>query len=387
MKDLPNSFIVAILKAIFWFFPTQKQKIIFCNFNGKGIGDNPKYICNEIIRQKLPYDLVWLTKDKRNLPEIVRSVPFFSYKAIYEVSTAKVIVNNVKNGLPYIKKKGQYVIQTWHGEVALKLVEGENEKELSKSYVSKSKKDSKQTDIILAGSLFDYNLIRSAFWYDGKILKTGMPRNDIFFKSSDSIKRRLKNAIGVSEDVKVVMYAPTFRDNGDVTCYDLDQNRLIRVLTRKTGKAWVLLLRMHPNVNVSRLTMPSNNGLINVSTYPDPQELILISDLLITDYSSISIDAIINKVPVIIYASDLEKYRKGRGLRPLYFELPFQHTQSNEELMAAIENFDRQAYWQQANQFMTEKVVSFDDGHASEQVVKIITHVIDGVSCAKELLH
>ena len=108
--------------CLFRLLPLSEKKIIVNNYNGKGYGDNAKYIVDEIRRQQLPYDLVWIVEDGKSieLPDGIRKVRMWSLRCIYELSTAKIIISNVKNYLPFLKRSSQYYIQTWHGPVPFK---------------------------------------------------------------------------------------------------------------------------------------------------------------------------------------------------------------------------------------------------------------------------
>ena len=162
-------------------FPVR-NKIVFLNFWGRGYGDSPKYIAEEIIRQNLPFEMVWLVYDMScEIPDRIKKVKYYSLKSRIELATARVIISNVKGGLQFRKKKSQYYIQTWHGGFGVKFIEKEIENSLSPQYVSSSKHDSSITDLILSGSEFQTKVIKDAFWYDGEIFKKGVPRNDIFF--------------------------------------------------------------------------------------------------------------------------------------------------------------------------------------------------------------
>ncbi|MBQ3849140.1 MAG: CDP-glycerol glycerophosphotransferase family protein, partial [Clostridia bacterium] len=105
-----------LLHGILYLFPISKDKVVFANFLGRGMGGSPKYIAEEMLRQDLPYDMVWLVSDTSvTLPSGIRPVKMFSLRGRYELATAHVIINNVKHKLPFKKKKAQYYIQTWHG--------------------------------------------------------------------------------------------------------------------------------------------------------------------------------------------------------------------------------------------------------------------------------
>ena len=362
-----------IIAKNYFYHSRIENKIVFANFNGKGYGDNPKYIAEEIINQGLPYDLVWLTRNTSEpMPTRVRKVFFYSIKAAKELSTAKIIINNVKNGLPYIKKKNQYYIQTWHGSFALKYVEKELGEYLSKNYEKKSIKDSKYTDLLLSGCTLDSNVFKESFWYSGEILEKGLPRNDIYFRPSNKIVSKIKNLLNVPNDVKIALYAPTFRDDWSIDAYNLDVDLLRKTLERKTSEKWSVVIKLHPNISWGTMKPNYSENIIDGSKISDSQELFLSSDLLITDYSSVTYDFAIMHKPVFLFATDLDRYAKSRGLRPEYYDLPFALCQSNQELCESIMKTNFNEYVEESDRFFKYTIHSFDDGHASETVVERI---------------
>lgn len=357
------------------------NKIVFINFNGRGYGCNPKYIAEEILRQNLPYDLVWLVSDlSMHIPDRIRKVIFNSIEAIRELSTAKVIITNVKNALPFVKKPDQFLIMTWHGDGGLKYIEKDAEDKLSPQYIAASKENSAITDLILAGSEMGFDEIRRAFWYDGKILKSGLPRNDIFFNSTLETKSQIKANLGIPNSNQVILYAPTFRDNPAISLdvYKLDCNKLLEVMAKRFGGEWTALIRFHPNIARSNafgaLFTPSSN-ILDVTQYPDIQELIVASDVLISDYSSVISDFTISHKPVFIFAKDIDTYPEERGLKPIYFDLPYAINKTEEELFKCIESFDATVAESKAGKYL-DYLRSYDDGHAAERVVEVIKSVI-----------
>ena len=371
--DAFKSFLGWIVNMFFYLFPTQK-KVVFINFAGRGYGDSPKYISEEILRQSLPYDLVWLCYEMNNtFPDGIRKVKFYSLKSRYELATARVIISNTKGRLPYRKKSSQYYIQTWHGGFGVKYIEKDAEQYLSKKYVRDSKYDSSITDLILSGSEFQTRVIQDSFWYNGEIFKKGVPRNDIFFNRSEKAVKNLKKLYGFNENTKIVLYAPTFRDDDNIDAYKLNASMLLHALRKRTGGEWKLIIRLHPKVAGISHIFKYDNDVINGSVYADSQELLVFSDLLITDFSSTMMDFGIMKKPVLLFITDLEDYvKKCRGIRPLFYQLPFELSKSNEELCCAIMKFDANSYLHRLNTFMDRYYHSYDDGHASEYVVERI---------------
>lgn len=350
---------------------SKQRKIVFVNFEGRGYGDSPKYIADEILRQSLPYDLVWLVYDmKESFPVGIRTVKYYSFKSRYELATARIIISNTKVRLPYLKKKRQYYIQTWHGGFGVKFIEKDAEQYLPKQYVKDSKYDSSITDLILSGSDFQTKVIQDSFWYNGEIFKKGVPRNDVFFNCSDGDICQLRIKYGFDTKCKIVIYAPTFRDDDSVDAYHLDAVSLLKILNNKTGENWKLIIRLHPRIAGLSHIFDYDNDIIDGSGIADSQELLVMSDLLITDFSSMMMDFGIMKKPVILFITDLEEYvQKCRGIRPLFYQLPFQLCKSNEELCQAVIKFDVVDYRERLKAFMDEFFLSYDDGHASEHVV------------------
>jgi len=361
---------------IFYFFAIQKNKIVLINFNGKGYGCNPKYIAQEILKRGLEYDVVWFVKDmNEEFPIGIRKVLIGRIKAMYEVATAKIIITNVKNDLHLLKKRGQYIIQTWHGSYSSKFLEKEAVNTLSPNYISESQKNSKQTNLFLSNSRILSKCYRESFWCDCEIMECGFPRNDMLFvKNSDEEIKRIKRTLGLNDEDKIVMYAPTFRDNGNTKAYGIDCSGVLETL-EKLGGNWYLLIRMHPNVSKTKYLFDFNEKIINVSDYTDMQELLLVSDILITDYSSTVFEFSAMNKPTYIFATDIEEYQQMRGLKEDFFDMPFPICINNRELLETLNEYTVESGKDAAVQFM--KIFGgVDNGTASQQVVDRIIAVI-----------
>ena len=359
------------------------QKIVFVNFMGKGYGCNPKYIAQEILRQNLPYDLVWLVNDLNEpMPAKIRKVLYSSADSVYELATAKIIVSNTKNLLPFPnKKQGQYFIMTWHSGSNFKKVEKDTEETLSPAYVRESKINSQLTDLMLTNTQEQFDEMRRAFWYRGEILKCGLPRNDIFFNYDAKIISRIRKSLNVPAGNKIIMYAPTFRDNPAVfgKIYNFNAKNLLQTVEKKFGDKWSLLVRLHPNISWVKLSenfFDSSENIINATNYPDMQELIVASDILISDYSSVIYDFMLSGKPVFIFAKDFDTYPKERGFKQTYFNLPYKVNRTEDELLDCIKIFDAKDLAPAIKKFM-DIVKPFDTGHASEAVVARIKTVIE----------
>jgi len=363
------------LPALMLPLPVKSNKVVFINFDGRGYGCNPKYIAEEILRRSLPWDLVWLVENPDEcVPKGIRKATFGNRQGIFEVATAKVIVTNVKTDLHLIKKRNQYVIQTWHGSYGAKLVEKEAEEKLPSGYIRESKRNSRQTDLVLSNSEAMTRLIKESFWYDGEILECGLPRNDMLFSPDAEKVAKIKAELGLSRETKLVLYAPTFRDGGSMDAYGLDCEAILEKL-RSGGEDWRILTRLHPNVCTAQSPFPENEYIINATHYPDIQELLLASDILITDYSSTPFEFAAMGKQVYIFATDIASYQTQRGLKDDFFTTPYPVNTTNEELLKQIDLYSPELEAEQAAKFMA-CFGGADKGNAAQKVVDHIEQVV-----------
>lgn len=364
------------INRVFWIissmFPIQNNKIVICNYYGRGFSDNAKYIAMECIKRNLNYDIVWLVSSMEKnteFPRNIRLVKYGTVSAIKELATAKIWIDNSRKNYYTRKRKNQLYIQTWHGGIALKKIEKDAENSLNKSYVKFAKKDSKNANVFISNSKFNTNMYKSAFWYDGEVLECGVPRNDLFFNNIKETSDKIKSFFNIGDDKKIIMYAPTFRKDNNLEVYKFDYEKCIEEFNKKFSEEYVMLIRLHPNVfHKSEELKFNSDNVLNASFYPDMQELLVATDILITDYSSSMFDFMLTKKPCFIYASDIKDYNDDRGF---YFELenlPFVISKTTEEMINNIKSFDKEIYLQKVDRFL-KKQGCIDDGNASRRVV------------------
>lgn len=373
--DIIYALRTSVLKYLFYLCRVRKEKIVFINFNGRGFGCNPKYIALELLERNAGYNLVWLVdKEEEPMPKGIRKVLYSSVRALYEVATAKVIVTNVKNDLRLIKKKEQYVIQTWHASFGSKAVEAQAADKLSARYIEESKRNSAQTDLFLSNSRMMSECYRKAFWCECEIMEGGLPRNDVLFNAKVARIDQIRASLNLSDRNHYVLYAPTFRDDGSTEAYGIDCLGILDALNNEEQK-WQLLIRMHPNVGKIDGIFPEHEDIVDVTSYPDMQELLLISDILITDYSSTVFEFAAMGKQSYVVALDLDEYQRLRGLTPEFFQLPNTICRTNAELLKEMQKYTPEGAKASAEHFM-KMVGGVDDGHASERVADRIEQVI-----------
>ncbi len=360
-----------------WIHPIQKNKIVITSYFGKGYGDNGKYIVEELLRdgKKGEYDIVWVVSDMNaQMPDGVRKVLTRTNQAIYEEATAKIWIDNARKSECVRKRKGQYYIQAWHGDIAFKKIENDAYSALSANYVRNAINDSKMADLFVSGNAWMTEKYKSSFWYNGEVAKCGYPRRDILYRGEE-LTDKIKQNLNISSKAKILLYAPTFRKNNgevDLSVYNLDWNGVLSALSKRFGGEWKGLVRLHPNISAYSKDLNIPENIIDVTGYPDMQELMLISDVCISDYSSSLFEFAVTKKPAFIFATDIELYKKDRDLYFTFDEIPFAVSESNNELISAISNFDDEKYNKEHFEFYNEKLGMYKEGNASKYIADVI---------------
>ncbi|MBC1212497.1 CDP-glycerol glycerophosphotransferase family protein [Listeria booriae] len=357
----------------FWLFPIQQRKIVVSTHYGRGFSDSPKYIVAELLKQK-SLDIVWLVKkgEEANLPEGIRGVRYGTKQALKELATAKIWLDNCRQVQSPPKRRGQIYLQTWHSPMRLKKIEKDAEKKLPASYIDRAKRDGKNCDYMLAGSTFSKQMYQNAFWFSGEVLPAGTPRCDILLNNRDSIDEKVRAYFQAGADTKFILYAPTFRKTADTSIYIREFSDLRRAAKKRFGGKWKVLVRLHPNVAYLANDMVYDEYVLNATAYPDIQELLYSTDLLITDYSSCMFDMAISGKKSMLYTPDLSEYISKE--RDLYFkieELPFSISKTMSELVNKVLQFDEGEYQQELASFNKE-IGLFETGTAAKEVAQKI---------------
>jgi CDP-glycerol glycerophosphotransferase len=213
-------------------------------------------------------------------------------------------------------------------------------------------KDAEMLNYLISNSSFETEVYKRNFWNKGNILELGHPRNDIFFIDNTVIKQKIKERYSIDEDKKILFYVPSFRDNETLSAYGLEYKELKKVLDEKFGGDWLILVRLHPNlVKFQQQLLPQRPYILNVTDYPDIQELLVAADAAITDYSSCIFDFMLSRKPAFIYASDVDDFDEERGFYYPLTATPFPVAENNEQLRQNILNFDLENYQERVEKF------------------------------------
>ena len=339
----------------------KRGRVVCWAYNYKQYGCNPRYLSQYILDNYPDMEVVWVFRrgvDISGIDERIRCVRFRSLEYYKMINSAEFLVTNARTD-PWLiywnKRSGQKYLMLWHGGAALKQVEQDAEANLSYSYLRKAKRDSEVCDLMISGCRANTELIKRSFWYSGEILETGIPRNDIFFNLGlhQEIRERINAKYGIPSGNRIVMYAPTFRRSGTIEPYNINWPEILPYLKKMFGGVDVsLFLRLHPNLigKVDTSTLQNAPEVVDMTRYHDMQELLCVSDMLITDYSSSMFDYAMLRRPCLLYATDVEQY--DRGYYYDFKDLPFPLARNGEQLRELIANFDEDIYLNRLDDFL-----------------------------------
>ncbi|MDA3054604.1 CDP-glycerol glycerophosphotransferase family protein [Campylobacter sp. VBCF_02 NA5] len=368
----------------FCIIPIKKNRIVLSSFN-KRFACNQKYLFLELYeKHKDSLEFIFVIdkeSDELNRYKNIKKIKFLSFQFFYYVMTSKVYVSGatIEPFLP--KRKNQFFVCTWHGTAYKSL--SPNSNSISKGrikltydlvYVLRRK----STNFILSPN---YRFIKDIAQYwrvdESVFLKIGYPRNDLFFKeNNDKLISKIKEKLKIDKNLGVVLYAPTFRGNfrnTDDFAVELNIEETLKSLEKRFNKKFIFLFRGH---HLALGKFKISESVINVDWYEDMQELLLISDVLITDYSSSSWDFYLTKKPVFLYVPDLDDYIKNQGLCVTMEEMPSLYALSNEEMQKNIEKFNYDDYLSRIEKHFNE-MGSYENGTASRQLGDLIMQNIN----------
>ncbi len=365
---------------MFWIFPIKRNRIIFTAYKGAQFSCNPKYIFLELYNNKNDFEFIWCLNNPEQLPPELKGVKIVKYKSlkyIYYQLTSNIVILNHANPIYIPLRKKQLKINTWHGGGAYKKVRlAANGKDYNYDKY-KSLKEIKDTDYFISScSEFTSVMSESLLIPRSSYFEIGMPRNDLFFKETNGLKNKIKNELDIQSDVKIILYAPTYRGKQFSTELDfrLDVKKIIEALKIRFGdkNKWKFLLRTHlDTINVSKY----EETVKDVSSYSDMQELLLISDVLITDYSSSIWDFALTNKPAFLFTPDLNDYVENRGLYLPIEKWQYPYAENMEYLINNILQYDSEESKEKIKKHLQD-LGSYENGNASKKVSEIIQNHI-----------
>ncbi|MFB7403872.1 CDP-glycerol glycerophosphotransferase family protein [Streptomyces rubiginosohelvolus] len=286
-------------------------------------GDSPRAVHAELVRRGTGAEHLWVTGTTpgrtTHVPPGARAVPVHSAAWYEALARSRRIVTDDQLPVWFERRPGQRVVQTWHGTPLGRFGSGlADSLYADHQHLATLPQRSAQWSVLISPSRFATPLLRRSLAYDGEVLEAGSPANDVLCAPDrDKAAEEIRRTLGVPEEHRVVLYAPTYRDHlahppsasPDRTApgpYRWDPALDPHALARALGPGHTVLVRRHPRVTGS---VPAGPGVLDVSHHPGAAGLLLIADVLVTDYAGLMFDFALTGRPMLFHTYDLEHYR------------------------------------------------------------------------------
>ncbi|SBU89974.1 CDP-glycerol glycerophosphotransferase [Streptomyces sp. Ncost-T6T-1] len=358
--------------------------VLYNSFGGKQFSDSPRAIYEELVRRDSDLEhIVMVRDDQVILPPGVRGVEWGSAEWYEALARSRYVITNGGIKDWFVRREDQVVVQTWHG-TPLKRIGADllGTPKANLAYIASLPQRSRQYNLFITPNGFSTPIMSNAFRLQCEVLEAGYPRNDVFH-APDRVKRAaaVREKLGIPADKKVVLYAPTWRDDQRYggRRFKLDNRIDVEAAERELGEDHVLLYRKHHKV-LDSIPGAGQGFVYDVTYYPDIADLYLIADVMITDYSSVLFDFAHSGRPMLFFTYDLEHYRDT--LRGFYFDFtsraPGPLIKTSEDLVSAIRNIDAvsEEYKEKYAQFRVD-FCEPSDGRAAARVVDRMLAVND----------
>ena len=374
-----------LYNKVFIKLPINKKRVMFESFLGRNVSGNPKYLYEQMIKDGLDnkYDLIWILN---NIDEPIngsgKKVKRKTLKYYYYMATSKYWIFNCRQSDEIIKRKENIYLQTWHGTPLKKLAMDMDNVNMAgqtdiNEYKEKFYNNSRRWDYLLIQNDYSREIFKKAFAFNKTILN-GYPANDILYteNNKESIDK-IKDKLNIPKNKKIILYAPTWRDDNFYKKghYRMNIELDLDKMQKELGNEYIILLRMHylitNNINIEKY----KGFVYDYSQGYDIQELYLVSDILITDYSSVMFDYSNLNRPIIFFTYDIEQYRDA--LRGFYFDFEEEapgplvvDTEGVIECLKSIDDINKQ-YKNKKEKFYN-KFCHIDDGNKAKEILDAI---------------
>lgn len=393
MMKFIKKIVFKVYKTLFWLceksFYKDPSLIIFESFLGKQYSDNPRALYEYMSVNYPGYRLLW-SVDKRHTAYFRENdIPFvtrLSLNWLIYMSKAALWVTNSRLPLWIPKSQGTTYLQTWHGTPLKRLANDMEEVHMPGTDTEKYKQnftlEAAKWDFLVSPNRYSSDIFKSAFQFNQTLLETGYPRNDFLYQNNqEEAQMKLKTQLGLPLDKKVLFYAPTWRDNDYHAqgkykfSLQFDCDKMYKELSQD----YIIILRLHyliaDNIDLSQY----KDFFYDFSKHDDIRDLYMISDMLITDYSSVFFDFANLKRPMLFYVYDIDSYRDS--LRGFYVdfekEAPGPLVKTTDQLIDEIKKCNNVDFNQRFNtKVFRERFCYLEDGNASKRVSdEIIRHL------------
>lgn len=361
-------FFASVLMRTWGLFVKTDDKMVLFSALGRRYNDSPRAIYEYMIRQPRfrDYKLVWALEDLgveipgHPLRVKADTIAYFrtSLKARYWITSV-----NIERSMRY-KKKNCIYLNTWHG-VSLNAV--------GNGVPGRNDFDFSHLNFFCYESDWNKRLLMQSFKVpEHLMLASGLPRNDVLYHVTESLVKELKQKIRLPLDKKIILYAPTWRDSDDQgKTYSLKPPIHLDKWERQLKEGYVLLFRTH-HYTTRLLGVQFNDFVRDFSSYPNINDLFIVSDLLISDYSSCITDYSILERPVVCFGYDYDTYSKQRGLNIDFSkEMPAGIQKTEDEVLEHILTMNVDEECRKTREMLKNKF-TYIGGHATEICVNAV---------------
>lgn len=311
------------------YYPLQRllplrDQILLRSFDGKQCGDNPGGIAAELRRRDDPRPRIWVIADRSiPVPPGERAVLTGTMAYFAALARSRHLISNDHTPRPFRKRAGQFYAQTWHGAPFKRIGYDIDRPAFAsgRGYFEFMAADVADWDLLLSPDPFATPILREAFRYPGEICESGYPRDDELLSGAPDRARDIRLRLGVPDGRKVALYAPTWRDDSRdaAGAYQFDLRLDLAAARDRLAGDYVLLVRGHHLMASGLPRDVPGDFAIDVTSYPDIADLLLVTDVLITDYSSVIFDFAPSGRPILLFTYDLDRYRDQ--LRGFYLDV------------------------------------------------------------------
>lgn len=384
IKIRRSKWVLQLYKQLFAFIGwlPKRNIIIFESFHGKQFSCSPRAIYEYLKENNYPFKMYWSIDKKyaeRFKDANIQTVPRFTLKWLFLMPQAKYWITNSRLPVWLPKPRNTLYVQTWHGTPLKKLAADMDEVHMpatnADKYIANFLKEAKKWDMLISPNAYSTEIFRRAFQFEKEIIESGYPRNDFLINHNrKEMIEQIKEKLSLPKDKKVILYAPTWRDNHyyEKGKYKFDIPLDTKRLKQELKEQYIMLFRLHYLVAEQLNVSENETFMFDFSSHEDIRELYLISDILITDYSSVFFDFANLRRPIIFYVYDLEEYRDK--LRGFYFDFetyaPGPLVKTTDELIAEIKKLESEPFQPTKHiESFYEKFCSLEDGMATKRVV------------------
>lgn len=353
-----------------------EDTVVYTSFRGRQYSDNPRAIHEELVRRGTPLRHMWVVRDGMcHVPDTATLLRDGSREHYEAMARARYVISNDHFPDWFTRRPDQICVQTWHGTPLKRL--GLDVSEMRGTVRRFQRRWDRQVanwQHVLSPNRFSTPILRRAYAIEGEMLETGYPRVDALAGANrDELSDRLRRRLGLPEGKRIVLYAPTYRDQVKDAQgrYRLDLRLDLERLRQALGDDCVILFRKHHYI-VDPVPGTPDGFVRDVSSYPDGTELLLAADVLVTDYSSMMVDFANTGRPMLFYTYDLDAYRDE--IRGFYLDLvstaPGPMLRTTDELIAGLQDLDgvRREFAARYAGFVST-FCELDDGNAAARVV------------------